>query len=369
MKDLKPVIFKNREEAPQDASVVEAFDGAIRELFFIDHPKFGKKTPKGEGAFEDYKSKLNIENVWIYYPSTNVLVRTLPEDLYFHLRTARNRNLITEKEQINYRNTKVGIAGLSVGSSAISSIVLSGGPKSLKIADFDHIEISNLNRIRARLSDVGENKTYVTAREVWNVDPYADLHLYPDGVSRENLKDFITGDPRLDIMIDQMDNIELKIMTRFVSRENKIPVIMVTDNGDSIILDVERFDLEPNREIFHGLIGDIDLEKTKDLDFKKWLELATKIIGPEYLTEKMQDSVLEIGKTISAVPQLGPTASIAGASIAFAIRRISNGGDLPSGRYTMGLEENFIPNYMSEDLVSKRQLKTQEFLKKFGAGK
>jgi len=59
----------------------------------------------------------------------------------------------------------------------------------------------------------------------------------------------------------------------------------------------------------------------------------------------MQDSLLEIGRLIAAVPQLGSTASIAGSAIAFAARRIANNQEMPSGRYIFSLEEKLIPNY------------------------
>ena len=99
---------------------------------------------------------------------------------------------------------------------------------------------------------------------------------------------------------------------------------MATDNGNSVILDVERFDQEPNRAIFHGLVGEMRATDVENLSYKDWLQLATKIVGAEYLTERMQDSLVEIGHAISAVPQLGTTAAIAGSSVAYVIRRIAN---------------------------------------------
>ena len=58
---------------------------------------------------------------------------------------------------------------------------------------------------------------------------------------------------------------------------------MATDNGDNIILDVERFDLEPERPILHGLIGDVKPDDFKTMNYEEWLKLATKIVGFENL--------------------------------------------------------------------------------------
>ena len=139
---------------------------------------------------------------------------------------------------------------------------------------------------------------------------------------------------------------------------------MATDNGDGVILDVERFDLEPERPIFHGLV-DITLEQVTKLDFHSWLKLATKIVGPEFLSESMQESVSEIGKSISAVPQLGSTANVAGAAVGYVVRKIANHQIMPSGRYQISLEEKLIPDYNNEKNREVRKQKTELFRSQF----
>ncbi len=365
----KPLVFNKRSDAPSSAKVVDAYQGALKELFFIDNPKFKKGAPEAEKKLKNFLKNQKISDIWIYYAWKNLLVRSVPEELYFRLRTARNRNIISEEEQKNYRKIKIGIAGLSVGSAVLSALVISGGPKTIKIADFDTVELTNLNRLRASLADIGESKTLVAARQVWELDPFAEIYPFPDGISKRNIANFLLNEPRLDIFVDEMDSIDLKILSRLICREHKIPVLMATDNGDGVILDVERFDLESKREIFHGLIGEIRAADVQDLDYRKWLELATKIVVPEYLTERMQDSLLVIGKTIPAIPQLGTSASLAGSVIAYALRRLANGQALPSGRYQIGLEEKLDPIYNQPKEIKKRKKNTQEFIKKFGQKK
>lgn len=360
----RPKIILKKDELPSGAVILDSFSGALKELFFISHPELKKGMPQAQEALDNFLASQNVEDIWIYYPWRNLAVHTLSEKLYFKLRTSRNRNIINEEEQWKYRNTKVGIAGLSVGSGILSALVMGGGPKILKIADFDTVEISNLNRIRAKLTDLGTNKTDVAAREVWELDPFADLHLWPEGINKENLQDFIRGEPELDIFIDEMDSIDIKILSRFVCRDNKIPVIMATDNGDGIILDVERFDLESDRPIFHGLV-DLKPEEVVNIDFKKWIQLATKIVGPEYLTERMQESLLAIGKDITAVPQLGTSATIAGAAVSYVVRRIANKQPMPSGRYLISLEEKIAPEYNSLENIESRKIKTLKFKEGF----
>lgn len=361
----KPQIFNAKEEASEGVIVVDAFESSLEELFFVENPRYKKSMAEAKEPLAKFLKENGIKEVWIYYSWRNKMIRCLPENLYFKLRTARNRDIITAKEQENYRATKVGVVGLSVGSAILRALVMSGGPKVLKIADFDIVEVSNLNRINANLLDVGENKTLVAARDVWELDPFADLRLWENGVTKDNLKDFIGGDPRLDIFIDEMDSLDLKILSRIICKELKIPVLMATDNGDSVVLDIERFDLENDRPIFHGLAGDIKPDDLQNLNYKEWLKLATKIIGPEYLPESIQRSLLEIGKTISSVPQLGPTASVAGAAMAFVMRKIANGQEMPSGRYVINLEEKLIVGYNDPENKEERERKRHEFINRF----
>ena len=349
----KPKIFKNKENLPKDIKLKDALPGALEEA----KKNFFEVSPK------------ETEGVWVYYPWKKMAIRIPSEDLYFKLRTSRNRNIITTEEQKKYRGAAVGIAGLSVGSAVYSALIATGGPKAIKLADFDVIEITNLNRMRGTLPNVGTNKIEVAAKNIWELDPFAELYLYENGVNRENIEKFILGgeaEPKLDIFIDEMDSLDLKAISRLIARQNQIPVLMATDNGDSIILDIERYDLEPERQIFHGLLGDVKIEDLKNLDKTAWLKLATKIVDPNYLTESMQDSLLEIGRTTGGVPQLGSTASLAGAAIAYVVRRIANGYEMPSRRYTLGLEEKFIPDYGNQENIEARKKKTAEFISKFG---
>ena len=342
MATQRPQFFLREEELPAGTAAIDAFESALTELFFIRNPRLKKGMPEAAESLADFLSSHGIRPVWVHYPWRNVAVRTVPEELYFELRTARNRNLITKEEQKNYRNLTVGIAGLSVGSAVLSSLVASGGPKRIKIADPDIIEITNLNRIRACLLDAGLNKTAVAARNVWELDPFAELYIWENGVGEDTLEDFIGSDPRLDIFIDQMDALHLKFLAREICRAHKIPLVMATDNGDGVIVDVERFDQEPKQPIFHGRLENIKSTDVKNLDRKRWLEIAVKIVGLENHPPRMRESLGEIGKTIAGVPQLGTSAALAGAAVSFAMRRIANRQAMPSGGYRIDLDQIFV---------------------------
>lgn len=363
--EQKPVFLKNKDEAPANAEIIDIFHSALRELFYIRNPHLKSNDEKTQEQLGKFLNNSDIKDVWIYFSWNNKLIHLPEENVYFEIRTNRNLNIINKEEQRQFRKAIVGIAGLSTGSNILSSLVISGGPKILKIGDFDILEISNMNRIRTSIANVGMNKTLIAAHQVWEIDPFADLSLFENGLTKENLEEFLIGSPKLDIFIDAMDNLELKFLSRFIAKKHGIPVLMFTDNGDGIIVDIERFDLEPQREIFHGRVADLKSSDLIGLSPLQWLDLATKIVGADYLTLRMQDSLLEIGKTIATVPRLGTTSNIDGAVAAFIIRRIVNNQEMPSGRYLVSLEEKFIPRYLDAEEVERRRLKFDEFKQKF----
>lgn len=322
--------------------IIDTVKSSLQELFFIRYPQFKKEMPKAQKPLANFLEKnKKVKTIWIYYPWLNKVIRSLSEEIYFELRTARNRNIITKEEQENYRNCKVGLIGLSVGSNILLALVLNGGPKTLKITDPDTIEISNLNRLRAPLSAVGMNKTVFASQQIWEIDPFADLHLWPEGINEITLEDFILSPPQLDILIDEMDNLSLKVRARQIARRNRIPVIMATNKGDNILIDIERFDLEPNRPILHNLIKETSLEKLKTLSYQEWVKISTSLVGKNDLSLRLKESLKEIGKTIAAVPQLGTTALISGSIVCYLIRKIANKEKIPSGRYSLNWSKIF----------------------------
>ena len=359
----KPKIFKEETDLPPGVIKQDVFEKCLKELFFVENPQLAEGDPEAEKLFEKYFADNKDQDVWIYFPWVNKAIRIVIEYLFFKLRTARNRNLITSEEQGNYRNLKVGIVGLSVGSGIFSNLVLSGGPKTIKIADFDVIEGTNLNRIQTSILNIGSNKAEAAARQIWECDPFADIHVWSNGISEENIGNFIAGEPKINIFIDEMDDLYIKFLARIICRQEGIPVIMATDVGDMILLDVERFDLEPDREPFHGFIKDVDPKDLKDKS--RWVELSSKIIGPEFLPPRLQRSLLEKkDKKLSGVPQLGTTAMVAGAAVSLAIRRIASNQRMLSGRYIINLEAALTPDYNSEENANLRLVQTHIFKEK-----
>lgn len=271
---------------------------------------------------------------WVYYPWRRAVVRLLAPRSFSTLRLDRNRNKITRAEQARQRSLRIGIVGLSAGHSIAHVIAMEGLAGELRLADFDTIELSNLNRIPASVLDLGINKAVVAARRIAEIDPYLRVVVEPEGLRPDNLGQFLDG---LDVVIEECDSLDMKFLVREAARERRIPVLMET--SDRGVLDVERFDLEPDRPIFHGLLGDMDSSKLAGLSQAQKAPFVIRLVGAKDASSRGAASLLEVGQTITGWPQLGSEVTLGAATIAAAVRRIGLAGELPSGRVRFDVEE------------------------------
>jgi molybdopterin/thiamine biosynthesis adenylyltransferase len=358
-------------------SVIDTYDTQLKELFVLDHPPLNLNKPQLEKEFPAYRDAHYTGRepwqvgVWAYLPWRDVLLHLLPDADFQHVRTARNRNLIPPEEQEKYYHSTIGIAGLSVGNSCALALVLMGGGKRLRLADPDTLELTNLNRIRGSIADLTRPKVFMTAQQIYELDPYAGLTLYREGLTKDNIQRFFDGPPQLDVVIDEIDNLEMKLRIREEAQKRRIPVVMATDNGDSGLLDVERYDLDPDIQPFHGRVPEQILKRIRAGE-KIPLPIVGATIG-EHLVgwgivePRMQVSLLEIGKTIPTWPQLGGAALLNGVLVAVAVRKILTGQPVIDSRAVLSLASALIPDYDSPAEVNARRKATEEFVQTYHA--
>lgn len=376
MGDKKPIIFDPKKESREEFSkrypvhkIVDAYEQELlKELFLIRNPQY-RFNPNYAEAFESFKAEhlaggpMEHAGTWFYFPWNMTLAHYLPDAMHQELRTARNKYLITKEEQEKFYGFKVGIGGLSVGSHAALTIAMMGGARTMKLADPDTISGSNLNRIRLDYTHVGESKCDVVTQLVYQTNPYADLESHPEGISADGLEAFIKD---LDIFVECMDNPELKIRSRLVAKKFGIPVVMATDNGDSIIFDIERYDLDPGLELFNGVAGHLTLEEFQKFPPQELPKLATKIAGPGYVNPKMLHSVSEVGRSLYSWPQLGDAATLAGVATAYVIKRLALGEPLRSGKMEVNLDAIFDPGYHDPENERERESERNNYLRRIG---
>src|SRR5262249_9107049 len=147
------------------------------------------------------------------------------------------------------------VVGLSVGQASAVTLSMEGVGGRFRLADFDTLSLSNMNRLRASVADIGLKKTHLAARQMFEIDPYLDIRIWPDGLSPASFDEFLLEDGKADLLVEECDDLYLKIAIREYARDNRIPVLMET--SDRGLLEIERFDLEPERPILHGLMHDV----------------------------------------------------------------------------------------------------------------
>ncbi len=324
----KPQVNIDPLSLPHTVIKKDLYQSLIYELFKVRHPSYKNDSQ----MLRNFVKKNNIDKTWVYYPWKNTALCIVPENEYLEIKTARNRNLISNNEQLTIRKKTIGVAGLSIGSAVVSVLASMGSPGNLKLADFDTVELSNLNRMHANLLDVGENKAWITARRVWEIDPYINLEIWDKGVSKKMVQKFLLGESRLDVFIDAIDDLILKVQIRILCKKFKIPVLMATSNGFSVIIDIERYDQDANLPIFNGRLGKVNPQEFSYNNYDEWLELANSIVGLETMTKELKESIPLIGQKLAGVPQLSSVVNYGGIILADSIHRIVTGKKLNSGR-------------------------------------
>ena len=190
----------------------------------------------------------------MYYPWRRAIVRLLAPAGLSTLRLDRNRNKITRAEQARQRALRIGVVGLSAGHTIAHVLAMEGLAGEFRLADFDTRAVEPQpdpgQRPRPRREQGRRRAPDASARSTLTAgdDDHRGDHAREPGA-------FLDG---LDLVIEECDSLDMKFLVREAARERRIPVIMET--SDRGVLDVERFDLEPDRPLFHGLVGDMDFE-------------------------------------------------------------------------------------------------------------
>lgn len=312
---------------------VDTLDEQLRDLARTRSPGArleGEALERAVGAILDGRAR-DEYGVYVHYPWSGLLVRLLAPGDFRELRFDRNRNKLTREEQARLATRTVAVVGLSVGNAVATTIALEGACGRLRLADFDTLALSNMNRVRAGVHDIGLEKTVLAARQIAEIDPWIDVDIVREGATPDNIDAILDG---VDVLVDECDGLAMKFLLRERARARHIPVIMETSERG--MLDVERFDLEPERPVFHGLVtppASFDALSPGDR-----LALVMDIVGRDGIGPRLASSMKEIGRTLSTWPQLGSAVTLGGATVCVAVRRLLLGEPLPSGRRYVDLD-------------------------------
>ena len=349
--------------------VIDYIHDQLKELIKYKSPAIKYTIEEIESEVKKHIGNLSIYEygVWVHYPWTNRLVHILDEYEFIEVRTSRNQYKITKEERDILAKKKIGVIGLSVGQSVSVTLAMERVCGEIRLADFDILELTNLNRIRTGVHNLGLSKTYSVAREISEIDPYLKVTCFPEGLTETNMDEFFLTNGKLDLLLEESDGFDIKILSRYKARELKIPVVM--EASDRCTVDVERFDLEPDRAILHGLVNHLDIDTLKQLKTtEEKIPYMLDVLGIETSSLRLKASMLEIEQSINTWPQLASAVTMGGGIATDVSRRLLLNQFTDSGRYHLDIEELIgnkkktngkgINNHLSEQSLTQSEMKT-----------
>jgi molybdopterin/thiamine biosynthesis adenylyltransferase len=307
----------------------DIYEYQLKELYVIKNPRFASQDKKVLYNSKDYvkfANKLRNKFVYVYYPWNNTLVRTVGASEYYLLKTNRNRDLITEKEQEDLYKLKIAVLGMSVGSNIAFVLTQAGISREIFLADFDYLDTTNLNRIWAGVHQVGLNKAVIAARRIYEDNPFAKVRVFTKGIDARSLEKLLEK-KKIDCIIEEIDQMQMKITIRKLAIKHKVPVLMITDNGDRAVLHIERYDLG-YKKIFGRDLNYWGKRMENYSGKKDFADIVINDIvgGSIRVDPKMLSSAKEvIEKKLVSWPQLGTSALLGGIAVTIAVKNIVSG--------------------------------------------
>ncbi|MBV9749582.1 MAG: ThiF family adenylyltransferase [Acetobacteraceae bacterium] len=144
----------------------------------------------------------------------------------YHEAFARNLGWLRAEEQESLRARRVAIAGMGgVGGGHLLALARLG-VGAFNIADLDRFDLANMNRqAGAFVSTLGQPKADTLARMARDINPELRLHVFPEGVTPENLDAFLEG---ADLFVDGFDFFALDIRRRAFARCRELGIPALT---------------------------------------------------------------------------------------------------------------------------------------------
>jgi molybdopterin/thiamine biosynthesis adenylyltransferase len=144
---------------------------------------------------------------------------------------SRTLGLVTPSEMKALRGATVAIAGLGgVGGSHLLTLTRLG-IGAFHLADFDSFGLENFNRqTGANMSTLGHRKIDVMSALAREINPGLTLRAFPEGVTPDNLNEFLTG---VDLYLDGLDYFSFQMRSAVFKAcyEKRIPAITAAPLG------------------------------------------------------------------------------------------------------------------------------------------
>lgn len=309
--------------------------------------------------WESYSNAFNEETgrseygYYVFYPDNNHLVVFVSPYWHKVVSVASSSKLYADDAgqlswaeiRKTFESKTVGVVGCSVGGNIAHSLVMDLRPNSLKVADKSMYKMENINRIRLSYQDIVasaadtapfgiglQNKAQVFARQMYSIDPFINVYVYDEGILEENISAWFDGkgdEPSIDFIVEEVDDPRMKLLLREAARERGIPLLMATDIGSAVQLDINRYDLDQDLPLSYGVCDSVlraAMEAVYDNpgDRGTFFEFVDALIGTDYRQDELEEIIQQRSEipTSTIIPQLGSTTLVAAGLATEAVARI-----------------------------------------------
>jgi molybdopterin/thiamine biosynthesis adenylyltransferase len=239
----------------------------------------------------------------------------------------RNIGVWTEDFQEKLKNVTVGVAGLGGAGGVLTSILARNGFGRVKIADPAMFATPDFQRqFYAKESTLGLNKTDAAKRELLDINSEIKIIAYRNGLSKENLDDFLDGCDFVHEVIDY----SLPELKTLIHRKARKKGIIVTTSA-IVGCGCSTFVFHPD-----GMSFEQYFEQNKNSENKKQSPEKIMRIDPDYLSKEFFLERVKQG----TIPTSCDGGYLTGITTAAVYKRI-----------LMGKEVAYVPKVMRVDFL------------------
>ena len=171
------------------------------------------------------------------------------------------------------------------------------------------------------------------------INLYSDLYLFPQGLNERNIN-FFFRKPKPNICFELIDDFKMKINLRLAARKERVPVVMFSNVGNNIIIDIERFDLFPSMPLFNGILENLPNRILEDNNINSNI-YAIEMVGEKLIPSRAKESVKDIGKKLVGRPQLNSAVIISSGLSGYITKRIICDKSKINGRFIFKIDDIF----------------------------
>jgi len=221
----------------------------------------------------------------------------------------RNWGFLPPEEQRKIKEARILLAGCGLGSN-IALIATRTGFTRFILADGDKVEVNNLNRQIFSLCQRGRNKAVVTAELIKEVNPKAEIEVFPQFITEKEVEPLVT---EADFVINMVDPGPVVFeLNRIANSQGKMVIFPLNIGFAGVVLV-----FSPDSATLEEMVGE---RISKEGFFLQLLDRVSAFL-PGYLERDYMRVKDEIEQKRQPFPQLGITAFTTASLVVTAIIR------------------------------------------------